>query len=62
MKFKNIIYIIILLFITLIGMWAIPALVNKATYNSDQYNPKRYWLNRLQKQKVSDGRFEGEQI
>ncbi|HML64582.1 MAG TPA: DUF4857 domain-containing protein [Dysgonomonas sp.] len=37
MKFKNIIYIIILLFITLIGMWAIPSLVNKATYNSDQY-------------------------
>ncbi len=25
------------MFITLIGMWAIPALVNKATYNSDQY-------------------------
>lgn len=37
MKFKNIIYIVILLFITLIGMWAVPALVNKATYTSDQY-------------------------
>jgi hypothetical protein len=37
MNFKNIIYIIILLFITLIGMWAVPALVHKATYTSDQY-------------------------
>lgn len=37
MKLKNNIYIIILLFITLIGMWGIPALVHKATYTTDQY-------------------------
>lgn len=37
MNFKNIVYIIILLFATLIGMWAVPALVNKMTYSSDQY-------------------------
>lgn len=37
MKLHNRIYIFILLFITLVGMWAIPALVKKATYKPDQY-------------------------
>lgn len=37
MKIKNSIYIIILLFITLIGMWGVPTLVQKATYTPDQY-------------------------
>lgn len=37
MKFKKIIHLTILLFVTLIGMWAVPALVYKASYNSDRY-------------------------
>ncbi|NDV67043.1 DUF4857 domain-containing protein [Bacteroides sp. 224] len=37
MKFKNNIYYIILIFFTLIGVWAIPSLVKKATYSPDSY-------------------------
>ena len=37
MKNKNIIYLLILLFVTLIGLWAIPELVKTATYSRASY-------------------------
>lgn len=37
MKYKKYIYILILLFFTLIALWAIPALIKKATYSPTRY-------------------------
>ncbi len=37
MKHKSILYFLILLFITLIGLWGVPALVKKATVSKDAY-------------------------
>lgn len=37
MKHQNKIYCIILVFLTLLGMWTIPALIKKATYSPDNY-------------------------
>lgn len=37
MKHQKKIYLLILLFITLIGMWLIPSLIRKATYTPDNY-------------------------
>ena len=37
MKHKNIIYLLILLFVTLVGLWAIPELVRTATFSKTQY-------------------------
>ena len=37
MKHKNIIYLLILLFVTLIGLWAIPQLIKTATFSKTQY-------------------------
>ncbi len=48
MKYKKSIYLIILLFITLIGMWGIPSLVRIATYTPDQY-PFMYYSSILKK-------------
>ena len=37
MKKKEIIYVLVVLFVTLIGLWAIPELVKTATYSKNQY-------------------------
>lgn len=37
MKYKNLLYLIILIFVTIMGLWGIPALVKKATYGQDRY-------------------------
>jgi len=37
MKYKNLIYVLVVLFVTLIGLWAVPALVKTATYSKSQY-------------------------
>ncbi len=37
MKNKHLIYIVILVFVSLIGMWGVPSLVKKATYTPEKY-------------------------
>ena len=46
MRFKNIIYVAILVLTTVITSWSIPALVKKIVYESNGY-PLMYYSSRL---------------
>lgn len=53
MKHKKKIYYVILIFATLIGLWAIPSLVKKATYSPDDY-PFVYYSSMLKELGIID--------
>lgn len=55
MRFKNIIYVIILVLTTIITSWSIPALVKKIVYDSNGY-PLMYYSSRLKELCIIDFR------
>ncbi|MBM6865485.1 DUF4857 domain-containing protein [Bacteroides caecigallinarum] len=55
MRFKNIIYVIILVLTTILTSWSIPALVKKMVYESDGY-PLMYYSSRLKELCIIDFR------
>ena len=55
MRFKNIIYVIILVLTTIITLWSIPALVKKMVYESNGY-PLMYYSSRLKELCIIDFR------